>query len=152
MMLEYGHNSYIEGIEEADNIVMDLYDGEEELSVWNSLTVPNKERLIRYATRKIDKLLFIGRKYIESGTSLSFPRIIHGDIVDIPEDIKLAVIVLALNRYIYGKQDDEYNQLRENGISDYKISDASVSFEDTSVIHRVPRYIIDEYLINWVYY
>lgn len=151
-MLEYGENSYIESIEEADDIVLDLYsDDDKELGEWNSLTVSNKEKLIKFATNRVDKLLFIGRKYVDSGTRLSFPRIIHDDIVDVPDDIKRAVIVLAIHKKIYGSQDNEYSKLKENGISSYKVADASVSFNDTPLKQRVPEYIMDDYLLNWVY-
>lgn len=153
-LIEVGDNSFV-SIAEADEIVAELYfEDDEEARVWMSLNDSNKERLLKYASAKIDKALFIGRKYVESGTKLSFPRMIEGDIVDTPLDVKQAVMVYGLKRMVAKDTQDEYSKLKDNGVKSYQIEGASVTFGENSgreKVRGIPRDIIDDFLIDWIY-
>jgi hypothetical protein len=132
-----GKNSFMD-VAEADKIISDNYmDTDNEYQVWNSLSENNKSALIIKYTKYInnESLLYRGKK-VDITQNMEFPRdvsnddqlsgIYDNDILDCPDEIKLAIVSLAVDNYI-SSQSEEAAMIRK-GIQTYKIKDASVTF------------------------
>lgn len=68
-----------------------VFEDSEEFMTWNNLSVPQKEILLRRATARVSRLMFVGVG--ASLSSLPFPRYINGRLIDTPEDIKVATVL-----------------------------------------------------------
>lgn len=67
-MLRVGTDTYI-GIKEADQILKETPDAEQ----WDRLTVPEKERCLQTAARRMETLHYVGRKH-SIFQVMAFPR------------------------------------------------------------------------------
>ena len=151
MMLTVGVNSYM-NLEEADIIIEDeLLDNDEEYTIWNSLSNDSKEKLIVKGTRLVDTLPWRGIKYnLSIVGSLQWPRIINNQIVDCPYDIKVGLLLQVIIDYINkGKKE---TQLMELGVTNYKIKDASITFDSSKVnkLNNINTDIFNTYFKNWI--
>lgn len=73
MTITVGTDTYVT-IAEADKYIADFYvSADVQLMAWNMLTDDDKEIYLRNATRSVERLFFVGRKYADNQT-LSFPR------------------------------------------------------------------------------
>ena len=151
MMLTVGVNSYM-SLEEADAIIEnELLDSDEEYTIWNSLGNDNKEKLIVKGTRLVDTLPWRGIKYnLSIVGSLQWPRIINNQIIDCPYDIKVGLLLQVIIDYINkGKKE---TQLMELGVTNYKIKDASITFDSSKVnkLNNINTDIFNTYFENWI--
>lgn len=115
-------------LQEANEIVEKEYTSfDKEKTVWDSLSDNDKSVIIMRTTKNIDNdsFLYIGRK-AEPSQKMEFPRIYHGRYLDVPDDIKRGIILLATSE-LDKKMSDE-GKLIEKGVKSYKIKDASVEF------------------------
>lgn len=151
MMLTVGVNSYM-SLEEADTIIEnELLDSDEEYTIWNSLSNDSKEKLIVKGTRLVDTLPWRGIKYnLSIVGSLQWPRIINNQIIDCPYDIKVGLLLQVIIDYINkGKKE---TQLMELGVTNYKIKDASITFDSSKVnkLNNINTDIFNTYFKNWI--
>lgn len=151
MMLTVGVNSYM-NLEEADIIIEDeLLDSDEEYTTWNSLSNDSKAKLILRGTRLVDTLPWRGIKYNLSVVgSLQWPRIINNQLIDCPYDIKVGLLLQVIIDYINkGKKE---TQLMELGVTNYKIKDASITFDSSKVnkLNNINTDIFNTYFKNWI--
>lgn len=151
MMLTVGENSYM-SLEEADIIIEDeLLDSDEEYTAWNSLSNDSKAKLILRGTRLVDTLPWRGIKYNLSVVgSLQWPRIINNQLIDCPYDIKVGLLLQVIIDYINkGKKE---TQLMELGVTNYKIKDASITFDSSKVnkLNNINTDIFNTYFKNWI--
>lgn len=140
-------------VSEADELVNKVFLlGSPEMVFWFSLSEEDREKLINRGTRLIDKLPFIGYK-LYPWQNLSFPRLDDGKIIECPEDIKIAIIAVAI-RLELDKQSEE-KKLRDLGVRSYRVEGASIDFYDKAPSDKnsygIPKDIFDEYLAKWVY-
>lgn len=132
MGLVVGVNSYFD-ISEADEIVHNYFK-DIDIEVWNKLSEQNKTALILKSTKKINKVVFNGRKlHIEM--PLKFPRDNYGEIIECPEDIKIAILEQGC------RDDDTFKsqleKLIEMGVSSYKVEGSSIVIDkDKTDIHK----------------
>lgn len=139
-------------VAEADSIVSEqYYTDSDEYTTWNKLDDINKKILITKSTMVIDKLNFRGYK-INGDFKLNFPRNIDGVEVELPLEIKVAIIEQGLKEII-NKQTDELN-MQELGIKKISIDGASTEFTGTTKViknkYGVYSDIYDMYLDYWV--
>lgn len=151
MMLTVGENSYM-SLEEADIIIEDeLLESDEEYTAWNSLSNDSKAKLILRGTRLVDTLPWRGIKYNLSVVgSLQWPRIINNQLIDCPYDIKVGLLLQVIIDYINkGKKE---TQLMELGVTNYKIKDASITFDSSKVnkLNNINTDIFNTYFKNWI--
>lgn len=151
MMLTVGVNSYM-SLEEADVIIEnELLDSDEEYTTWNCLSNDSKEKLIVKGTRLVDTLPWRGIKYNLSVVgSLQWPRIINNQLIDCPYDIKVGLLLQVIIDYINkGKKE---TQLMELGVTNYKIKDASITFDSSKVnkLNNINTDIFNTYFKNWI--
>ena len=151
MMLTVGVNSYM-SLEEADTIIEnELLDSDEEYTIWNNLSNDSKEKLIVKGTRLVDTLPWRGIKYnLSIVGSLQWPRIINNQIIDCPYDIKVGLLLQVIIDYINkGKKE---TQLMELGVTNYKIKDASITFDSSKVnkLNNINTDIFNTYFKNWI--
>lgn len=107
-MLKINENSYV-STDEANEYINEMYTRTSPLRVfWSILNVEEKESYLLQATAQIEKLLFIGRKYLYN-QKMAFPRITgaYGSLIDyrynsgneafqVPAEVKQAEIENAL--------------------------------------------------------
>lgn len=150
MGLEVGINSYIT-VDEADDIVSDIYySTDKELELWGKLETKDKEVAIKRATRVINTLPFIGKKYI--GSSMPWPRWINYEYTECPYDVKAAVVAQALKDKMV-KESEEY-RLMDNNVKTYSIKNASITFntdKSNELSNGVYISVYQEYLEPWIY-
>lgn len=126
MELQVGINSYIT-LEEVKELANDYILIDEKLDLFNTLSDKDICRLVNSVTKKINKLPFKGKKETEEQL-LEFPRVFNKKHVECPEDIKIAIVLQAVEEK-YSKEKDEI-KLRELGVSSYSVDGASISFKD----------------------
>lgn len=128
-MLEIGIDSYI-SVEDADNLIHTRLLSTNDLRVlWDSLSEDDKEVLIRSVTEKYDTdaMIYIGKK-VSPEQTLQFPREIEPNrIVECPTPVKVGLLMQGLRDV--ADASSEESQLIENGVTSYKIKDASISFD-----------------------
>lgn len=74
MAITVGTDTYVT-VAEADAYLADYYvSANTQLVAWSALSDGDKEIYLRNATRSLERLFFIGRKYLDTQT-LSFPRV-----------------------------------------------------------------------------
>lgn len=146
-----GKNTYMT-VEEADEIVSDIYDEEsEEYTLWNNSETDKKKRLILAGTRKLSSIVWLGIKY-PGFQSMQWPRLIQYRYVDCPYDVKCAIIKQAIADTIYYSKNEA--SLVKSGVKSYQIKGASISFSDKAnksdrLDNGIWEEIYTEYLINW---
>lgn len=93
----------------------------------------NKQAALFTAHRKIDKLPFIGTKKNPSQNE-SFPRVIKGQIFEVPQCIKEAVCEEALTVYqfIQNSGNEVYNGAVSTNYQSVKLGDASITYGSSS--------------------
>lgn len=122
-------NSYI-SLEEANALVENSYiSSSDEYKWWNALSDSDKAVLVLSSTRMLNNDVLCGwRGYrVDEDQSLSFPRKLkNGTIVEWTSTMSNGLIELLfeVNKNSYS----EYERLRKQGVSSYKIKDASISF------------------------
>lgn len=132
MGLVVGLNSYFD-VTGADEIVHSrLPTFDEGRKFWDSLKEEDKEIIILNAMDKIDldKMLYVGKK-VNRDNKLQFPRIYHGDTIECPESIKIAIILQAIHDF--KDYDNELHQLVEelarDDVSSYKVEGSSITID-----------------------
>lgn len=154
MKFEVGVNTYID-LEDANEIAEDIfYEGSEQEEAWNKMSDKQKMQVIIKSTNVINKLPYKGR-YKELNQDLPFPRYINSKVIECPDDIKYAIMELAIDNELK-KSSQEYN-LISKGVKSYNIKGASISFGDTGVnagnqgSTGIREDIYNNYLKNYVY-
>lgn len=152
MMLTVGVNSYM-SLEEANTIIEnELLDSDEEYTLWNSLSDKNKEKLIVRGTRTVDVIPFKGVKYnISKVGELQWPRLINNELIECPDEVKIALIRQVLRDYKNSSKQE--TKLQEMGVKSYSINKASISFGDknsTKLDNGIYNDIYFELLRKWV--
>lgn len=156
MPLEVGTNSYI-SVEDADAYFLEAFIREPDAALWPGLSEEDKGKVLIAATRRIERLTFVGRRK-EALQSLQFPRcyatsreprdpadalaedglLAHyrGDPVrwECEEAVPKAVLdavceeALALLKSAGDAQGDLRSKLQRQGVSSVKIGSTSESY------------------------
>ena len=142
MELTVGVNSYI-SLEEAEQLVNDY------ITVKNILNWVKDEikqdknylpKIINISTKLIDKLDYKGVK-VDKKQPLSFPRVIQDGkdkvIIECPEDIKIGIVLQAITNDYFENTDEE--QAKRQGISNYSVDGASITFNNSISIKGSER-------------
>lgn len=116
--------------EEATSYI-ERFKGTSGLEVWGALNETDQKAMLFRAMLLIDGLPFQGTKKLKSQTE-AFPRILHGEDIGMPEEIKLAVTLQAFSE-IHSGLSEELKAAQEAGVSSYSLDDFSVSFGSESV-------------------
>lgn len=106
------------------------YKGTKGLEAWTARSEEDRKAALLSAMLAIDRLPFAGRKS-DSNQTEAFPRVIHGQDIGIPDDVKLAVTFHALGSCSTGLG-RELDEARRAGVSSYSLDDFSVSFRASS--------------------
>lgn len=135
-MIEVNVNSYIT-IEEADSYFSSRLGAD----FWAELEESTKEKALITATKKIDRLTFIGwKKSLKQ--PLQFPRVYYSgfcynglQIADVPQAIKDAVCEEALTtlQYIENNSEEVYNGAVDGNYQSIKLGDASITYGSSGV-------------------
>ena len=144
-------------VEQADVIVKQLYVSNDTSRIfWEGLSPDDKAVLLSNATKLIDnkRCLWKGRKY-DVKQEHQFPRMIYRGIptkctvVEIDDTFLQGVVELAIASWQY-KQSEEH-KLMQNGVSVYRVKDASISFsgETKNNVLGIPKDIWDTYFAQW---
>ena len=144
-------------VEQADVIVKQLYVSNDTSRIfWEGLSHDDKEVLLNNATKIIDnkRLLWKGRKY-DIKQEHQFPRMLYRGIptkctiVEIDDTFLQGVVELAIASWQY-KNSEEF-KLMQNGVSSYKVKDASISFSGGTKnnVLGIPKDIWDTYFSQW---
>lgn len=149
MTFEVGVNTYMT-VEEADSIIEDEFDNDEEVTLWNTLDEKGKQRVILKGTRKIDSMIWVGIRQV-AYQNLSWPRFIQGRVKDCPYDIKVGILKQAIKDKINDSKQEI--KLQELGVKSYSIKGASITFDNKNK-ERLNNGVYDEvyreYLVNWL--
>lgn len=110
-------------------------------SAWSAASATEKATLLKYVSKLVDSLPFVGKKYEYDITEqpLQWPRVIKtrrgwvvardaDDNVVIPQAIKDAVAEEILARL--DTTNDKRRSLQEGGVKSFKLSDLSETFTD----------------------
>ena len=108
---------------------------------WNTLEDVQKEKALISATKKIDRLSFIGYKQ-DSKQPLQFPRFYYTtgcyynglQLADIPQQLKDAVCEEALTelQYLDANSEDVFNNAMTSSYQSLKLGDASITYGSSS--------------------
>ena len=142
-------------VEQADVIVKQLYVSNDTSRIfWEGLSPDDKAVLLSNATKLIDnkRCLWKGRKY-DVKQEHQFPRItyrgIKCTIAEIDDSFLQGIVELAIELEQY-KHSEEF-KLMQNGVSSYKVKDASISFSGATEnnVLGIPKDIWDTYFAQW---
>lgn len=134
-MIELNVNSYVT-LEEADTYFAQRLGAD----YWATLEDAQKEKSLITATKKIDRLPFIGYKQNPS-QPLQFPRFYYNScsynglqIADIPPQLKEAVCEEALTelQYLEANSEDVFNNAMTGSYQALKLGDASITYGNSS--------------------
>ena len=145
-------------VEQADVIVKQLYVSNDTSRIfWEGLSPDDKAILLNDATKLIDnkRLLWKGRKYDVKQQEHQFPRMIYRGIptkctiVEIDDTFLQGIVELAIASWQY--MHSEEFKLMQNGVSSYKVKDASISFAGGTKnnVLGIPKAIWDTYFAQW---
>ena len=131
-MIEININSYVT-LDEANEYFASRLGSD----YWDTLEDAQKEKALISATKKIDRLPFIGYKQ-DPYQPLQFPRFYYSTgcyyngllIEDIPQQVKDAVCEEALTtlQYIENNSEDVYNGALSGSYQSLKLGDASITY------------------------
>lgn len=131
-MIEININSYVT-LDEANEYFVSRLGSD----YWDTLEDEQKEKALITATKKIDRLPFIGYKQ-DPYQPLQFPRFYYSTgcyynglpIEDIPQQVKDAVCEEALTtlQYIENNSEDIYNGALSGSYQSLKLGDASITY------------------------
>lgn len=130
-MLTIGVDTYV-SVEEADLYVTRNYLSTEAFfKTWNGLEDIQKEIFLRRSAREMNSLAYAGRKCIPE-QALAFPRFLQTSrpmrqVVEVPEDIKIAQIENALSIADPSVAEDAafYQKMRTFGVASYSVGHMS---------------------------
>ena len=149
-----GVDTYLD-IDEANNLVSNEFTStSDEALFWESINSDkDKEIIIKQSTALIDKLMFIGIKDSKHG-NLSWPRKIDNITFQVPNDLKIAVVLQGIRMNTEDKS--ESNILRKQGVKKYTTAEASIEYAEDSSIKTVLengiyKEVFDRYVSRWVY-
>lgn len=132
MELIIGVNSYMT-IEQADNLVHMMYkSNSDEVKYWDALSDHDKAVDIINNTELFENNTFCwhGRK-ADVHQNMMWPRVLcDGSVIDFPLIMMKGIIANIM--FNAEKQWNESAKLMDDGVKDYKIKDASVSFFENS--------------------
>lgn len=140
IVLVVGENCYFD-VAEANQMIEDNFlSTEVEYTTWNSLSDDEKTIIIYRNTQFIENytMLWKGCK-IYNSNPMQWPRNIDSQSVEIPEIVKLGILLNGIKQKIESTDTSnlkEYNEMINNGIKEYKIKDASVTFKDDAVANN----------------
>ena len=125
-MIEINVNSYV-SLEEANEYFAQRLGAD----YWASLDDEQKEKALITATKKIDRLPFIGSKK-DPAQPLQFPRIPLGQ--NVPQAIKDAVCEEALTelQFLNANDEDVYNGALTGNYQSLKLGDATITYGSTA--------------------
>ena len=131
-MIEININSYVT-LDEANEYFATRLGSD----YWGTLDDVQKEKALITATKKIDRLPFIGYKQ-DPNQPLQFPRFYYAtgcycnglQIADIPQQLKDAVCEEALTtlQYIENNSEDIYNGALSGNYQSLKLGDATITY------------------------
>ncbi len=129
-MIEVNVNSYV-SLDEANTYFSERLGAD----YWSTLDDEQKEKALITATKKIDRLPFIGCKQ-NPAQPLQFPRFYYNScccnlqIADIPQQLKDAVCEEALTelQYLEANSEDVFNNAQTGSYQSLKLGDASITY------------------------
>ena len=130
MALIVGENAYCD-VNEATELIHDNFTSTDPVrKYWDAIaSETDKEAIIVGTTRKYDRDWMCYKGFKEDvNQPMQFPRVnVYGATVDCPDDIKIGLLIQGIRTEI-SSVDNEYQELKAQGIKSYKIKDASVEF------------------------
>lgn len=130
-------------IEEADELVDSMYKSNQpEFKYWSSLSDKDKQIDIDNGSDMIDTCMFKGHRVKRNSV---FPRYIDNVLFELPPlSVQKAIIKISITKRLISKEE----QLREMGVTSYKIADASITFKDTDkkTVNNIPIDIYRNYI------
>lgn len=156
MGLVVGQNSYIT-VAEADEIIASRFMSiSNERKLWNSLSEEegDKSIVIVATTEKYDNdnMMYKGTK-VDKEQILQFPRIIEGNIVECPDEIKIGLIMQCIKDLIADSSEEE--SLKSMGVKSFADgSGERIEFSDkaTSNSLNIDNKIWKQYFSTWSEY
>ena len=129
-MIEVNVNSYV-SLDEANTYFSERLGAD----YWSTLDDEQKEKALITATKKIDRLPFIGYKQ-NPAQPLQFPRFYYNScccnlqIAGIPQQLKDAVCEEALTelQYLEANSEDVFNNAATGSYQSLKLGDASITY------------------------
>lgn len=135
-MIEVNVNSYV-SLEEANEYFATRLGAE----FWETLDDTQKEKALITATKRIDRLPFVGYKQ-NLKQPLQFPRYYYAScyyngglsVADVPEQLKNAVCEEALTtlQYIENNSEEIYNGAISANYQSLKLGDASITYSSSN--------------------
>lgn len=152
MALIVGVNTYFD-LDEANNIMATEFTSKSrEALYWDELTEDkDKEVIIKRTTALMDRLCYLGYKG-NYENQLNWPRIISGRLMDIPDDLKIAILTQGIRNEIDLEQEE--TRLRQLGVKKYTTAEASIEFiggGNESVMYGIYQDIYESYVKSWIY-
>lgn len=160
MTLEVGTNCYTD-IAEANEIIDSYLSANDPVrKYWDNILDDNeKAAIILGTTQKYDRDSMRYRFYKkDKDQPLQFPRNKGNDVLECPLDIKIGLLIQGIKTSINNKS-SEYQELKAQGIKNYKIKDASVEFfentdltdiEAVRLSNGLYEMVFNQYFKDWV--
>lgn len=149
MEIIVGTNSYFT-LAECENIIANNFMSMDSKRIfWNTLSDNDKQVLIVYTHKKIDKdaMCYLGVK-ADKSQNLQFPRIIDDCLVECPYDIKVGTVLAMLDFATKAVSNEE--KLKELGIESYSDgSGASIKFNSAGIGLKTVNGINKEHYIDY---
>lgn len=135
--------------EELNDLMVSLFTAKElEKVKWDGITASDKVVLLHRATAFVDSLDYLGR-FLEEGQQHAFPRIIDGEIVDVTDDVKFAVVCYVY--YLLDSASDTRTLLQKRGVKSWSSGDESESYDLGSKFAPESFNLVKGYLHGYLY-
>ena len=130
--LVVGENCYFDVAEANQMIENEFMPTEKKYIIWNGLSDNDKATIIYRNTKAFEMPIWYKGCKIYNSNPLEWPRNIDSITVECPDDVKMGILMNGVMSLLEADANsgDNYQSLINNGIKEYKIKDASVTFED----------------------
>ena len=113
---------------------------------WSNLGNEAKTVALLRANKQINRLMFIGEK-ADADQEDQWPRIILGETVELPDDIKAAICEYVF-QYLFINNTTAFDSIRQ-GITSEKVGPVSVTYDKSVLDINNSKY--QEFLVDWLY-
>jgi hypothetical protein len=107
---------------------LEMFKGSDAFASFIALSHDDQLAVLMGAQLRVDRLKFKGGKS-DPTQQEAFPRVINGEEVGIPDDVKLAVVLQAYSNLKIDKEVSMLQSLKDAGVSRYHLDDFDVGFD-----------------------
>ncbi len=107
---------------------LEMFKGSDAVTLYEALSEGDQLAVLMGAQLLVERLRFKGGKS-EPTQKESFPRVINGQDVGIPDEVKLAVVLQAYQSLTTSKETNTLQSLKDAGVSRYHLDDFDVSLD-----------------------